>query len=255
VKTAARQVHLLGWTQVDVPLMRAVTGDEWEPDRAHGGELLAEFAGRACYESWSKPNPATSSNVGYLRHILDVGHGSVLEHGTVTFYITGITRACSHELIRHRHFSYSQLSQRYVNADGVVVENDLIASDPHASEIFNRAMEHADRAYTDLADRLDEILADRPASTGRRKAARQAARLVMPNAAETRIVVTGNYRAWRHFIDMRATEHADVEIRGLAIDVLRQLQHLAPNVFGDYAIVSLDDETEVATSLLGGSPG
>src|SRR5262249_31490582 len=81
---------------------------------ADGGQALAEFAGRACYQSWNKPNPATATNQGYLRHILDVGHLSVLEHGVVTMYLTGVSRSLTHELIRHRHFSYSQLSQRYV---------------------------------------------------------------------------------------------------------------------------------------------
>ena len=78
----------------------------WATD-ADGGQALAEFAGRACYQSWNKPNPATATNAGYLRHILEVGHLSVLEHGTATFYLTGVSRSLTHELIRHRHFSYS----------------------------------------------------------------------------------------------------------------------------------------------------
>ena len=84
----------------------------------------------------------------------------------------------------------------------------------------------------------------------RRKQARQAARAVLPNATETRIVVTGNYRAWRHFIAMRASEHADVEIRRLAIACLRQLADLAPAVFADFEITTLADGSEVATSPL-----
>ena len=87
--------------------------------------------------------------------------------------------------------------------------------------------------------------------TRQRKAARQAARSVLPNATETRIVVTGNYRAWRHFIGMRATEHADVEIRDIAVEVLRQLQRVAPNVFADFTITRLPDGSEVASSPYG----
>src|SRR5690242_2070720 len=86
---------------------------DWSTD-ADGGQALVEFAGRACYQSWSKPNPKTATNAAYLQHIIDVGHFSVLEHASVSFYITGISRSCTHELIRHRHFSYSQLSQRFV---------------------------------------------------------------------------------------------------------------------------------------------
>ena len=80
--------------------------------------------------------------------------------------------------------------------------------------------------------------------------ARQAARAILPNATETRIVVTGNYRAWRHFIAMRASEQADVEIRRLAIACLRQLVDIAPQAFADFDIATLADGTEVATSPL-----
>ncbi len=237
-------VQLIAWTNfqgpADVP---------WETD-AEGGQALAEFAGRACYQSWTKPNPATATNEGYLRHILEVGHLSVLEHGTATFYFTGVSRSFTHELIRHRHFSYSQLSQRYVpERDAAMVEPAVIAANPELHKKFVEASEAAVRAYNELLEGLEATFADVPNATLRRKQARQAARSVLPNATETRIVVTGNYRAWRHFIAMRATEHADVEIRELAIATLRQLQELAPNVFGDFSVSALPDGTEIASSV------
>ncbi|ASO19417.1 Thymidylate synthase ThyX [Actinoalloteichus hoggarensis] len=220
----------------------------WTTD-ADGGQALAEFAGRACYQSWRKPNPATATNEGYLRHILEVGHLSVLEHGSVSFYLTGISRSLTHELIRHRHFSYSQLSQRYVpERDAAMVAPDVIAEDPELHARFLAAAEASVAAYNDLLEGLQEKFADVPNATLRRKQARQAARAVLPNATETRIVVTGNYRAWRHFIAMRATENADVEIRALAIECLRQLRKAVPNVFGDFDIAELADGTEVASS-------
>ncbi|MEU7814586.1 FAD-dependent thymidylate synthase [Pseudonocardia sp. NPDC049154] len=220
----------------------------WETD-ADGGQALAEFAGRACYQSWSKPNPRTATNEGYLRHILEVGHLSVLEHGTVSFYLTGISRSLTHELIRHRHFSYSQLSQRYVpERDAAMVEPEVIADDPELHQMFLDAAEASVKAYENLLEGLEKRFADVPNATLRRKQARQAARAILPNATETRIVVTGNYRAWRHFIGMRATEHADVEIRALAIECLRQLQAEVPNVFNDFDIQKLDDGTEIASS-------
>ncbi|MHB8449795.1 MAG: FAD-dependent thymidylate synthase [Mycobacteriales bacterium] len=222
----------------------------WDTD-ADGGEALAEFAGRACYQSWSKPNAATATNAGYLRHILEVGHLSVLEHGSVTFYLTGVSRSLTHELIRHRHFSYSQLSQRFVpERDAAMVEPDVIAADPALHATFLRATEAALAAYDELLAGLESKFADVGQATLRRKQARQAARAVLPNATETRIVVTGNYRAWRHFIAMRATEQADVEIRELAVAVLRELVRLAPNVFGDFTLAQLPDGTEVAASPL-----
>ena len=222
----------------------------WSTD-ADGGQALTEFAGRACYQSWSKPNPKTATNAAYLRHIIDVGHFSVLEHASVSFYVTGLSRSCTHELIRHRHFSYSQLSQRFVpERDSQVVLPPGLEDDPELQELFLTAADASREAYSTLLTKLEAKFADEPNAVLRRKQARQAARAVLPNATETRIVVTGNYRAWRHFIAMRASEHADVEIRRLAIACLRQLADLAPAVFADFEITALADGSEVATSPL-----
>jgi thymidylate synthase (FAD) len=224
----------------------------WETD-ADGGQALAEFAGRACYQSWSKPNPATATNAGYLRHILEVGHLSVLEHGTVTMYLTGVSRSLTHELVRHRHFSYSQLSQRYVpEHEARMVEPAVIAEDPELHALFLASTEAALAAYEQLLAGLEQRFADATDATLRRRQARQAARAVLPDATESRVVVTGNYRAWRHFVAMRASEHADVEIRALAIACLRELQRVAANVFGDFRISTLADGSEVAASPLVG---
>ncbi len=244
-ETAPLRVQLIAKTDFlappDVP---------WSTD-ADGGPALVEFAGRACYQSWSKPNPRTATNAAYVRHIIDVGHFSVLEHASVTFYITGISRSCTHELIRHRHFSYSQLSQRFVpEHDSEVVVPPGMEDDPELQEIFKAAADASRATYTELLARLEAKFANQPNAVLRRKQARQAARAVLPNATETRIVATGNYRAWRHFIAMRASEHADVEIRRLAIECLRQLIDLAPQVFSDFEISTLADGSEVATSPL-----
>jgi thymidylate synthase (FAD) len=243
---ASPRVQLIGWTHFEAP-----ADVEWDTD-ADGGQALAEFAGRACYQSWHKPNPTTATNAGYLRHILEVGHLSVLEHGTVTFYLTGMSRSLTHELIRHRHFSYSQLSQRYVpEHHAEMVEPEVIAEDPELHSKFVAATDAAVAAYTELLEGLERkfegAAGSGPASL-RHKQARQAARAVLPSATETRIVVTGNYRAWRHFVAMRGSEHADVEIRALAISCLRQLQAKAGNVFADFEITALPDGTEVASS-------
>ncbi|KUI24443.1 FAD-dependent thymidylate synthase [Mycobacterium sp. IS-1496] len=244
-ETAPLRVQLIAKTEFTAP-----PDVPWDTD-ADGGSALVEFAGRACYQSWSKPNPRTATNASYLRHIIDVGHLSVLEHASVSFYITGISRSCTHELIRHRHFSYSQLSQRYVpENDAQVVVPPGIDGDAELEEIFTAAADASRAAYTELLAKLEDRLADMPNATLRRKQARQAARAVLPNATETRIVVTGNYRAWRHFIAMRASEHADLEIRRLAIACLRELVTAAPSVFADFEIYALSDGTEVATTPL-----
>ncbi|MCH9709238.1 MAG: FAD-dependent thymidylate synthase [Actinomycetia bacterium] len=246
---APLRVQLIAKTEFSAP-----PDVPWSTD-ADGGVALVEFAGRACYQSWSKPNPRTATNASYVRHIIDVGHFAVLEHATVSFYVTGISRSCTHELVRHRHFSYSQLSQRYVpERDSQVVAPPGIDDDPELREILTAAADASRTAYAELLNRLeDKFLGDDAGGSSavlRRKQARQAARSVLPNATETRIVVTGNYRAWRHFIAMRASEHADVEIRRLAIECLRQLVGVAPEVFGDFEITVLADGTEVATSPL-----
>ncbi|MBW4720157.1 FAD-dependent thymidylate synthase [Saccharothrix obliqua] len=244
-ETVSPKVQLIAKTEFfppdDVP---------WSTD-ADGGEALAEFAGRACYQSWSKPNPKTATNAGYIRHIIEVGHLSVLEHGTVSFYLSGISRSLTHELIRHRHFSYSQLSQRYVpEREAAMVEPEVIANDPELHAKFLEAAQASVDAYNELLKGLEEKFSDVASGTLRRKQARQAARAILPNATETRIVVTGNYRAWRHFIAMRATEAADVEIRALAVECLRQLQKAVANAFADFTISTLPDGTEVASSPL-----
>ena len=248
-ETAPLRVQLIAKTEFltppDVP---------WSTD-ADGGQALVEFAGRACYQSWSKPNPKTATNAGYLQHIIDVGHFSVLEHASVSFYITGVSRSCTHELIRHRHFSYSQLSQRYVpEKNSQVVVPPGMEDDPELQQILTEAADASRATYTELLAKLEAKFATGQPTEKmgvlRRKQARQAARAVLPNATETRIVVTGHYRAWRHFIAMRASEHADVEIRRLAIACLRRLVDFAPAVFADFQITSLADGTEVATSPL-----
>lgn len=244
MKTAVPDIRVIAYTHFDAP-----ADVPWTTD-TDGGQALAEFAGRACYQSWGKPNPATATNAGYLRHILEVGHLSVLEHGTVTFYMTGISRSLTHELVRHRHFSYSQLSQRYVDSSSAeLVMPPEAVGDPVAEKLIEEAWYEAVASYDALVQHFDNKLADDAdvSATLRRKRARQTARAVMPNATETRIVVTGNYRAWMHFVEMRASEHADVEIREAAIMVLRELQRVAPNVFSAYAIVTLPDGTEAAT--------
>jgi thymidylate synthase (FAD) len=237
------QVRLIASTAFEPP-----ADVDWSTD-ADGGQALIEFAGRACYESWDKPNPRTATNDAYLRHILEVGHTSLLEHATATFYLTGISRSCSHELIRHRHFSFSQLSQRFVpEHDSNVVVPPAIAGAAELEAKFRAATDASRAAYSELLTALEDKFADVPNAILRRKQARQAARSVLPNATETRVVVTGNLRTWRHFIGMRATEHADTEIRQLSIACLRELVELAPTVFGDFEIAQLSDGSEVATS-------
>lgn len=199
---------------------------DWRPDPdASDIESLTEAAGRLCYGSWKRPNALTATIAGYLANIRSQRHFSVFEHGTATFLFEGVSRSLTHELIRHRHLSYSELSQRFVNVE----EADIVvppALDSEDTGILAYFRDHAREVYAHLV----EILTDDGLG---RKRAREAARAVMPNMTETKIVVTGNMRAWRHFINVRGSEHADAEIRRLAVEVARQLHELCPNLFAD----------------------
>src|SRR5690606_17807460 len=136
------------------------------------------------------------------------------------------------------------------DGDVPVVVPPAIEGDEQLEELFLAAAQRSREAYVELLDALDEKLAHLPAGPLRAKQVREAARAVLPNATETRIVVTGNYRSWRHFVAMRATEHADVEIRRLAVECLRQLVRAAPNAFSDFTIDRLPDGTEVAAPTM-----
>jgi len=234
------KVLLIGWTDFQKP--ECV---DWRTDTEVAGEQIIEYAGRMCYQSWS--NPAGRTNAAYIGNMLDHGHLSVIEHATAAFSIWGVSRSCTHELVRHRHLSFSQVSQRYVpETDANFVEPAVIAEDPELHALFLESVQASQRAYDQLLERLTEKYASVEDRTLRRKLARQAARSVMPNATETRIVVSGNFRAWRHFIRMRGSEHADVEIRSVALQVLRHLQRLSSAVFSDYEIYQLPDGGEAA---------
>ncbi len=217
----------------------------WSTDTSVAAEKLVEYAGRHCYMSFNK---GRKTNAEYVRHLLEMGHGSVLEHAVFTLRIWGVSRTCTHELIRHRAgFAYSQLSQRYVDeSEGRFIEPDDVAADPQQHALWTAAVEPTRAAYRELSQRIFDALTHIPDKTLRRKMARQAARSVLPNATETKIVVTANARAWRHFIEMRATEHAEAEIRKLAVACLRLLQREAPTLFGDYTLHALADGSEVA---------
>jgi thymidylate synthase (FAD) len=213
----------------------------WTTDTQIPAEVLPEIAGRLCYMSFAKPRPG--GNEAYLENIKESRHGSVLEHTVFSFIITGVSRSFTHELVRHRAgFSYSQLSQRYVDESVAdFVEPACIADDPKLHAIWLSAVEDAQKAYVKLVEALSEKFASVEDKTLRRKLARQAARSVLPNATETKIFVTANARALRHFTELRCNEHAEVEIRHVAARMLEILRKEAPNIFGDYELVNLPD--------------
>lgn len=237
--------------RVDVIAISQFTAPDdipWQTD-ADGGQALAEFAGRACYRSWDKPNPATATNAGYLNHVIEVGHLSVLEHAQATVYIRGISRSATHELIRHRHFSYSQLSQRHVIDDPAFVVPGPVAGDDELNELFASAADRAREAYDQLIDGIEQRL-DGAEGPARSKRARQAAQALLPGARATEIVMTGNLRAWRQLIAVHGSDHADDELREVVIEILAQLRRAEPNAFADFVVTDLPDGRQIASSAL-----
>ena len=231
----------------------------WESDSQVPGEVVSEFAGRLCYLSFGadaglegghRTIQGRTTNESYLANILQVKHGSVLEHAVWTVLIEGVSRALTHELVRHRAgFGFSQLSQRYVDeSDIAFVLPPEVREDSPAFEVWAGACEASLQAYRQLLTEMVDSIGEGGSATSRKKRARQAARSVLPNAAETKIVVTGNARAWRHFIEMRGSGGADVEIRRLAVAVLRILREESPHIFGDLSVVDQADGTEIVES-------
>jgi thymidylate synthase (FAD) len=213
---------------------------------ATGGERLAEFAGRICY--MSQHNPAKRSTAEYLENIKKQGHGSVLEHAVYVLLIEGISRSCTHELVRHRAgFGYSQLSQRYVDeSHAAFVMPPAVSGDAGLEAAWEQQMRAAQEAYVAAVEKLMqryEWVADK---VHRRKMAREAARSVLPNGTETKIVVSGNARAWRTMLELRTGEGAEQEIRRMAVAVLRVLQSQAPAFFSDFEIYAAEDGAEAA---------
>jgi thymidylate synthase (FAD) len=242
-------ITAIGITQA-LPGFNEVQKDTgWLKDyRDSDAESIIEFAGRGCYESWSRPNPATATNAGYLEHIMEVGHFSVIEHGAMTFYCRGLSRSLTHELVRHRHFSYSQLSQRYVDpgagqSNTGPVQPPISVNDELAEHILAEAWSDASMHYENLVRHFKK---KNPDAT--RKEWRQAARSVLPNMTETRLVLTGNFRALRHYFAMRCTESADAEIRHMACLMLDECKRHAPNIFADFKFDLLPDGSRVASS-------
>jgi len=240
-------VYLVGRQHMDAGAVQSFLDDyglTWETDTDVGGEQLVEVGGRVCYLSFGK---GRKTNAEYIGNLIGMKHGSVLEHATWDFIIAGVSRSFSHELVRHRAgWGYSQLSQRYVDESMAnFIEPDVIAQDERLHAVWLRAVQTSHQAYLDLVEGLMAKMTEVGNKTERRKRVREAARSVLPNATETIIFCSANARALRHFVELRGSEGADVEIRKVALQMLRLMQREAPTLFADYEIVRLPDGTEV----------
>ena len=222
-----------------------------DPTPLAPGALLCKTAGQLCYASFSPKRTYNSQASRYFANIASSGHGSVLEHANYSFLFYGISRSVTHELVRHRAgVGISQISQRYVSGKVLrFVERPEYQADDVLHQAFERRIDIAANDYALTAERLisqqksgSEILSA-DAKTDLRKKVQQAARSLLPNETEAPIVVTANVRAWRHILSMRASPHAETEIRELAFRTYLCLVAIEPILFGDFRIAALSDGT------------
>lgn len=237
------------------------------PDDGTDAEKLGAFSAKVCYDSNGKNG---RPNIANQERILQEGHGSVLEHASVSLYITGITRGLSLELNRHRPFAISQRSTRYTKE-----EDSALVLEPYYAELFAKHGFHHDtergwvpakessdddvitevglvKEYLDGAERAFKLYAEQVADlevlnpnklTGfdLRKWARGKARNILPHGLETRGTWTMNYRGLRWFIEARSNRHAEPEIRQLADVIFTAVRPIAPTYFGDFKLNAVVD--------------
>jgi thymidylate synthase (FAD) len=204
-------------------------------------EETVAMAAKLCYSpadiSSLKEKIETRDQKAFVEKLIKMGHMTPIEHASFTFAIEGISRACSHQLVRHRLASYSQQSQRYVSQKSKVKSQKsepdetfdyiippLIKEDDVAREIFEKFMLEAQKTYDLLIERLAE-------NGLKGESANQDARFVLPNAAETKIMVTMNARELLHFFRQRCCNRAQWEIRRMAEEMLRLVKKIAPTIF------------------------
>ena len=245
------EIYIVGRQSIDQEAVSRFLADhetEWETDSERGSELIVELAGRVCYMSFGSKQ-FRKTNASYIGNLLGQGHGSVLEHAVWDLLITGVSRSFTHELIRHRAGTgVSQLSQRYVDESTAdFIEPAIIAADPDLHATWQAAIETAHESYKALVEKLSaKVQAEHPdlGRTARMKMAREAARSVLPNATETKLMFSANARALRWIITLRGGEGAEPEIRRFAVKLARVMREEAPVLFGDIEIVTLPDGSE-----------
>lgn len=225
-------------------------GWRYDPDEIH---FLTAHAGKGCYDSYGKDGRSIKDHIVGL---INSKHGSVLEHAHISLFLEGISRGCSHEIVRHRHFNYSQRSTRYTAEEDAAIVLDPFytelanhfndnqgeghcAGAPdcmkcHLYEDFITSCDQSIRQYSHTVAKLILVAPEGKSKTEIRKWARGKARQLLPHALETRMTITGNLRAWRHFLEERTGAGAEPEIRRLAEKIYKTIKPLAPYVFEDY---------------------
>jgi thymidylate synthase (FAD) len=246
--TAAPQLLILSRPTLGEGLdaFLAAEGTAWQRSpSATIGEELAEFSGRICYMSFGA-NQSPRSNKEYIANLIANGHESVLEHVSWTFLLQGVSRAFTHQLVRHRPgFAYSQLSQQYHDeTDADFVEPHGLKQYPAIFERWSQAIHTAATSYRAILNELEtETCKSTPDISKKEltRAIRSAARSVLPNATETKIVVTANARALRHFLEVRGGIVGDFEMRAVSKLLYEMVRSEAPSFIADFECHTLQD--------------
>ena len=193
-------------------------------------EAVVAMAAKLCYSPSDieslKEKTAAKDQKQFVEKLMEIGHMSPIEHASFTFAVEGISRACSHQLVRHRLASYSQQSQRYVSEEAGFdfIIPPSINKDGELARYFRDFMNKAQEAYSHIVSRLNE-------KGLKGEEANQDARFILPNACETKIIITMNARELLHFFKQRCCNRAQWEIRSMAINMLRLVSRTAPAIF------------------------
>lgn len=220
---------------------------DWAEDVSHS-ENLVELAGRICYMSFGKRR--NKKNYDFIRNLINKEHDSVLEHASWSFIITGVSRSFSHQLVRHRiGFSFSQLSQQYKShRKAPFLLPPLLSKYPSAKKEWEKIIRQIGNAYNDILDILTSKNLENDLELERKeidRALKSAARSILPNATETKIFVSANARALRHFLRIRGAIKGDYEMREFAVELLKILKKEAPSIFSDFIIKKLPDGSRI----------
>ena len=242
------KVYLIGRQSVDEAEIDRFLDDhdvsQWATDTEIAGQKLCEVAGRVCYMSFGS-RQSGKSNAEYIQNLIRNGHESVLEHAVWSFVVAGVSRAFTHQLVRHRvGFAFSQLSQQYHDeSEARFIRPAWLEKAPEAATAWDKAIREASSAYNKILKSLE--IADEAMSSKQKKetmrALRSAARSVLPNATETAVVVTANARALRHFFKLRGGIVGDAEMRCVAAALFDLIRPEAPALFSDFSVEDQPD--------------
>ena len=238
-ETSPIRVYLVSRPQLDVAELLRFLSDRklrWaRTGEARESEEIIEICGRICYMSFSDDKKKIRfPNKEYIENLVEKGHESVLEHASWTFIIDGVTRAFTHQLVRHRvGFAFSQLSQQYHDESDAkfLVPTGLVAH-PELYELWRSTIESSHQGYRKLLRELERK--SDSSDPEKRRWIRTAARSVLPNAVEAPIAVTANARALRHFFDLRGAIEGDHEMRFVSSAIFQIVANEAPALFSDF---------------------